>query len=226
MGADADHHEPRLAILGGTIVVARRRTLGKIGVPRERVAQIVDLNVLRRGNLLVGAVADEDRLAAPHDSDRLARLDMGDIDLGARQRQRRCVGIYLVEQRPDGGHRADGGKAARCDQDDVAPRRLVVWLERRIEGGLVGCHGAKTSCAIAKTTSATVACEEAKLPPPAPRPCSEYSPSSCMPPHCRSWLVRRQAFLGLVSYIQVQTLSSLPALGKLAHREYCQKSKT
>ena len=66
MGADADHHQPGLAVLRRAVIVARRRVFGKIGVARERIDQVVDGKVLRLGNLLVGAVADEDRLCAPH----------------------------------------------------------------------------------------------------------------------------------------------------------------
>ena len=132
MGADADHHQPRLAVLGRAVIVARRRVFGQIGVARQRIGQIVDGELLGLGDLLIGAVADEDRLAAPHHGDRLAGLDMGDVDLGGGHRQRRGVGVHLVEQRPQRRGGADGGKAAGRDQQDIAPARLVVADERRI----------------------------------------------------------------------------------------------
>src|SRR6185312_15471235 len=74
MRADADHHQPRFAVFGGAVVVGRRCGLREIGVARERIGQIVERGVLRLGNFLVGAVPDEDRLAAPHHGDGLPRL--------------------------------------------------------------------------------------------------------------------------------------------------------
>src|SRR5262249_517232 len=39
MGADADHHEPRLAILAGAVLVGRRCVVGKIGVACQWVGK-------------------------------------------------------------------------------------------------------------------------------------------------------------------------------------------
>src|SRR6201996_3068316 len=72
MGADADHHQPLLvAVLDPGLVG------GGIGQARHRHrAGLVDL--------LLGAVADVDRLAAPEHLDVLAPRDRGGIDLDPR----------------------------------------------------------------------------------------------------------------------------------------------
>jgi hypothetical protein len=132
MRADTDHHEPGLALLGGAIVVGRRRVLGEIGVARERVGQIVERGLLRLGDFLVGAMANENRLASPHHGDRLSRLDMGNVHVCGGKRQRRGVGTHLVEQRPQRRGGADRREASCRDQNDIAPARLVVVHQRRI----------------------------------------------------------------------------------------------
>src|SRR5262245_63626488 len=86
MGTDADHHEPRLAILAGAVLVSRRRVVGKIGIARERVGKIVERDSFRFLDLFLGAMPDEDRLAAPHNGDRLALSHRRKIDFGRGHR--------------------------------------------------------------------------------------------------------------------------------------------
>ena len=92
---------------------------------RASGSKLVERHGLGLVDLLLGAVADEDRLAAPHHGDRLALLDMGEIDLGRRHRQRRLVRVHLIEQRPQPEAETDRGKAAGGDHDHVAPRRVL-----------------------------------------------------------------------------------------------------
>ena len=52
-----------------------------------RVAQLGEVGAVGLGDLGVGAVADEDRLAAPLDRHGLPLLDAGHVDLERRHRQ-------------------------------------------------------------------------------------------------------------------------------------------
>src|SRR5229473_1742942 len=69
MSADADHHEPLVvAVLDARAV-------------RRRVWEVVPVHVARQIDVLLCAVADEDRLAAPEYCDYLTFSDRGEIDL-------------------------------------------------------------------------------------------------------------------------------------------------
>src|SRR5262245_36797000 len=111
MGADADQHLPLLV----TRLDARR-----IGL---RIRQLGDVDVLRLLDLLLGAMIDVDRLAAPEHLDNLTNGDRRKIDLDRRaRRNRRGVGIHLRNQRYErrgGSDARDGGgrnieKVATC----------------------------------------------------------------------------------------------------------------
>src|SRR5262249_58014158 len=78
---------------------------------RLRVRQFRHVDVLRLLDLLLGAVIDVDRLAAPEHLDHLAVGDRRKIDLYRRARRNRPgIGIHLRDQRnerrgsPDPGH--------------------------------------------------------------------------------------------------------------------------
>ena len=141
MGADADHHQPGLAILAGAVLVGGWRVLGKIGVARDRIDEIVERHGLGLLDLLLGAVADEDRLAAPHHRDRLALLHRRKIDFGRRHRQRRGVRIHLIEQRPQPEAETDRGEAAGGDHDHVAPGRVLFIGKGKLRGSSLRAVG-------------------------------------------------------------------------------------
>jgi hypothetical protein len=116
MGADADQHLPLLVL---------RLDARGVGL---RVGQPGDIDVLRLFDLLLGAVIDEDRLAAPEHLDRLAFLDRGQIDLDRRAGGNgRSVGVHLRDQRHQRRSSADRPHRAGRDIEKVAAR----WLGRR-----------------------------------------------------------------------------------------------
>ncbi len=114
MGADADHDQPLVVA-----VLDPRLIGGRIGQARNRhAAGLVDL--------LLGAVADVDRLAAPEHLDVLSFGDRGQIDLdGSAGRNGRGIRIHLGNQRPHGGGCADGGDGSRCNKKEITACRMV-----------------------------------------------------------------------------------------------------
>jgi hypothetical protein len=62
MGADADHHQPLAGLVQRAVLVAAS-VPGDVGVARLPVGQIGQVDRARLGDLLLGAAADEDRLA-------------------------------------------------------------------------------------------------------------------------------------------------------------------
>lgn len=110
MRADADNDEPF------RLFYARGIWLG--------VAKRGERRILRSLDLVLRAMAHEDRSAAPFHRDDLPLSNAGDIDLYGRQRQRRGVGTYLRNERPDGSGHARGGGCACGDVKYVT----AVWL--------------------------------------------------------------------------------------------------
>ena len=93
-----------------------------------------EIDVLGRLDVLLGAVIDEHRLAAPDDGDPLADLDRRQVDAGRRQSQRIGRRVHAVDERPYCEGRADGTDRAGCDQQEVPSRLPFVHVRRR------GCH--------------------------------------------------------------------------------------
>ena len=123
VGADLDHHEPGFLARrrrGSRRSPARRRAgcrCARVGSRSSR-----DVHGLgRRRSPCRRALADDDRLAAPLDDERLARLDGRDVDLDRGQRQRRRVRVHLVDERPG-------------DQAPRRPRRRRRWRCRGSRG--------------------------------------------------------------------------------------------
>ena len=76
-----------------------------------RVLELAERRIHRVVDFLLGAVADEHRAAAPLDDDDLALGDRRQVDFDRRQRERRRVGVHLIDQWP-----GDGGGADRADR--------------------------------------------------------------------------------------------------------------
>ena len=57
-------------------------------------------------------------------------LDRGDVDLDRGERQRRGVGVHLVDEGPERGRDADGGESAGRDDQKVAARDVGADLVR------------------------------------------------------------------------------------------------
>src|SRR5882672_10687685 len=112
MGTDADHHQP-----------FRLLDTLRIGL---RIAQLGDVDRLCFLDLFRRAVAHEDRLAAPEHCDRLADLDMADVDFGGGQRQRIGRRIHLIDERPGKRGNADGGYRTRGQEEEVPSRPLAM----------------------------------------------------------------------------------------------------
>ena len=130
MGADADQHQP--LVLAGLDALL-------VGL---RIGQAAKLDVARLVDLFLGAVADEDRLAAPEHLDDLALGDRGEVDLdrGAGG-DRRSIRVHLRDQRHQRGGAADGGHRAGCDVEEIASCRL----------GRSCCHSPSPSLAVQPT---------------------------------------------------------------------------
>jgi len=105
MGADADHHQPGLAL--------HARLVGL------RVAQLTDVDGLGFLDLLGRAVAHEDRLAAPHHGHGLALGHVGDVHVGAGQRQHVLGRVHGSDERPDNGTHTDRREGARNQFQEI-----------------------------------------------------------------------------------------------------------
>ena len=116
MGADADHDQPLVMPGLDTRLVGLR-----IGQARDRhCAGLLDL--------LLGAVHDVDRFAAPEHLDVLSCRDRRQVDLDRRTgRDRRGVRVHLGDERPDGGGSTDCGHGARCNKKEIT----ACWMVRR-----------------------------------------------------------------------------------------------
>src|SRR5215211_5756486 len=114
MGADADHDQPLIMPRLDALLVALR-----IGQARYRhLAGLVDL--------LLGPMADVDRLAAPEHLDVLSLGDRGQVDLNRRTgRDRRGIRVHLGNQRPHRGSGAYGGDGSRCNKKEITACRMV-----------------------------------------------------------------------------------------------------
>ena len=112
MGADADQHDP-LIVPG-----LDPRLVGL------RIAQFVQLHVARLGDFLVGAMADEDRLALPHHGDARPERDRREVDLHRRTPRARP---------PPGSSRRSA--PTRCRRRRSRRRR-----RRSVPAGRVWCH--------------------------------------------------------------------------------------
>src|SRR3569833_2402871 len=114
MGADADHHQPLLmAVLGAGLVGC--------GIGQARHRNLTDLV-----DLLLAAMADVDRLAAPEHLDVLPFGDGAEIDLDRRAgRDRRGIRIHLGNERPECGQAADRCCRACGDEQEVSACRMI-----------------------------------------------------------------------------------------------------
>ena len=108
MGADADQHDP--------LVVARLHPR----LIRLRLDKLGQLHVLGFLDLLVRAVADEDRLALPEHGDPLADHDRRQVDLDGGQRQHVLRRVHVVDEGPSDGGRADAGGGAGDQLQEIA----------------------------------------------------------------------------------------------------------
>src|SRR4051794_2414580 len=108
MGANADYDEP----FG--FLDARRIRL--------RIAQVGDVHILGRLDLLRGTVVDEDGFAAPRDSQTLANLHGREIDLGGRQSQGVACRVQAVDERPNRRGDPDSTDRRRGQNQKIAPR--------------------------------------------------------------------------------------------------------
>src|ERR1700716_1196864 len=114
MGADADHDQPLvMALLDPRLIRLR------IGKTRDRhLASLVDL--------LLGAVADVDRLAAPEHLDVLPFGDRRQIDFDRRAgRDGRGVRVHLGNEGPDRDHSADRSGGSRCNKKEITACRII-----------------------------------------------------------------------------------------------------
>src|SRR5579883_636004 len=113
VGANADQHQPLL------VAGLDARLVGL------RVLEIIDRHRADLVDLLLGAMADEDRLAAPEDLDDLPFGDRGEVDLDRRAgSDRRGIGIHLPDQGYQRGGGTDGADRAGGNIEKITPRRL------------------------------------------------------------------------------------------------------
>ncbi len=132
MRADADENEPVLVALLGAVGVGRGRAFRQGVVARAVVDEFGKLHVLRRLHLVLAAVADEHRLAAPDDRDGLSFLDGRQVDLGGGERCCRRVGVHLADERPQRHGPADACERLRRYYDEIAAACPVRTRRRQI----------------------------------------------------------------------------------------------
>ena len=109
--------------------------VGKVGVARERINQVVDRHLLGHLDLLLSAVADEDRLAAPHHGDRLADRDRREVHVGGGERQHVARRVHGVDEGPGEGAGAPRRMGLeRRDEVHRLVRRLSRGRELLIDG--------------------------------------------------------------------------------------------
>src|SRR6266478_3731946 len=114
MGANADHDEPLVVALLDPGLVGLR--IGK-ACDRHR-AGLVDL--------LLGAVADVDRLAPPEHLDVLPFGNRRQIDFDRRAgRNRRGVRIHLGNERPERDHSTNRSSGSRCNKEEITACRMI-----------------------------------------------------------------------------------------------------
>ena len=113
VGADADQNEPLVLAWLDAVLVGLR------------IGQAAELDVARLLDLLLGAVADEDRLAAPEHLDDLSLGDRAKVhlDRGAGG-DRRSIRVHLRDQRHQRRCAADRGHRAGCNVEEIASGRL------------------------------------------------------------------------------------------------------
>src|SRR5436190_22241843 len=113
VGANPDHDQPLIVAFLDPRLVGLR--IGKAG----------DVDLARLVDLLLGAVADIDRLAAPEQLDVLAFGDRRQIDIDRRAgRDGRGIRIHLRNKRPEGRRPADRGGSSRCDKEEITACRM------------------------------------------------------------------------------------------------------
>jgi len=131
MRANADQHDPVLMPLLGAVEVGGGRPLGQIVVAGAGVDQVRDLDLHRRRDLLLGAVAYEHRLAAPQHGNGLAFLDGAKVYLQRGSGLRGGVRVHLLDERPQCQCGANPGKGLRGDHDEVAPVGVFCGVRRQ-----------------------------------------------------------------------------------------------
>ena len=106
------------------IGVGGRRVLWKIFVARYRIDELVERDGRGFLDLLRRTAADEDRLAAPHHGDRLARLNCRNVHFDRREREHGSGRIHLIDKRPSREGKPYGADGACGDVEKITPRRF------------------------------------------------------------------------------------------------------
>ena len=153
MRAHADHHQPGFLALGRTVLVGRRRVTRKVRVAGDRILQLFERN--RAGFLDLGfrALTDEDRLAAPLGGDRLAPLDLADIDVDLGESKRRGIGVHLVDERPGQRRRANCADRTSGDVEEIPTAGFGGFVEAH-----GGCHSLTDRARIAPLVADSTPC--------------------------------------------------------------------
>jgi len=122
--ADTQHHKPfrLLGTLGIGLGIAELREVGRVGL----------------GNLIRGAVADEDGLTTPLDRDVLAFRDGGEFDLNLGQGQYISRGGHVGQEILNGGLGAGSGYQARGTDHEVGEGAACVRTRVLLVLGKVG----------------------------------------------------------------------------------------
>ena len=95
------------------------------------IAQIGGVALDRLGDLLAGAAADEQGLAAPLDRDLLARLNLAQVELDRGKGQGIAGRVHLVDERPCQRAHGSGCRNRGGNVNEIAPVRVFargVWI--------------------------------------------------------------------------------------------------
>jgi len=126
MGADPHHHQPAALFIEGAVLIGGIEARVGIVVTRELIGHALDVFAARTLDFIIGAVADEHRLAEPFHRQLAAFDHIGDIDPDRGQGAHVCGGVHLVHQRPDRGARGHDTGPGRCVIEEIPAGSFVI----------------------------------------------------------------------------------------------------
>jgi len=104
----------------GPVLVRRGIRLRQRQIAGRVVGQCSQIDSFRRFDLGLRAIANKDRLAAPHRCDRLTLFHRREIEFHRSQRLRAGVGVHLRNERPERDRAAHGRERAAGNNEKVS----------------------------------------------------------------------------------------------------------
>jgi len=120
--AEADHDQPLCMACLRAIGVACERAFRKGVVAGGAVRQILDSHAAGKAHFIACAVADGDRLSSPLDRCGRSWIDGSKLDVARLGQRCPCVGVTLIDERPERGSATDPSKRGRGLHNESSPR--------------------------------------------------------------------------------------------------------